>query len=186
MSGEEPSLVWSFSLGNIVTIISIVSAVIGGVLAFIRFIRKDVKDAILLSADKIDKLDIKITAQEQITRDELKRNVERITEIKWMIQEVAKRVDETKHDANRRVDERITDIKEMTRKVETLREELYALKIEVVRKIERSQTLTAGAQEQMQKIFDEADQQQRQAMDTIGKRLSTVSEEVKENRDDHE
>lgn len=188
MSGAEvdPGFTWTFSIGSLATIITIVASVIGGAVAFIRFIRKDVRDAILASTDKIDNLDVKITAQEQVTRDELKRNVERITEIKWMMQEVTKRVDETKHDANKRVDERIADIRDMTRKLELLREELYGLKLDVVRKIERSQTLTSGAQESMQKIFDEAEQQQKKTMETIGKRLTEAEEEVREQKDDHE
>jgi uncharacterized protein YneF (UPF0154 family) len=181
MSGAEaadPGFVWSFSIGNIATLISIVTSVIGGAFLFIKYIKKDVRDAILTSSDKIDNLKDQVVSEKESTKAELIRNVERINEIKWMMQEIGKRVDETKADANKRVDERVEDIKEMNKKLDQLRNEQYELKLAIVQKIETSQKLGVDARLRMSEIYDTAKTRGDEAMENIKKRMA--SQEYKE------
>lgn len=147
MSGaeEQSGFVWIFTLGNLATMVALGTGIAGIIAGIVRFTKgfgkttTDLKDTLLLSNAKLDGLSDKVKSHEETTNAELKRNMERIEEVKWMMQEITKRIEENKVDISRRVDDRAREIQELDKKLDSLKEEYYKLNMEIVRKINRNE-----------------------------------------------
>lgn len=166
------TLEWWLTFGNLLTTLLSVFAIVGAAYGLIRYLRGNITEAIVQVTEKIDRISDRITYHEQNSEDSLKNTLTRVEEIKWMMQGINKRVDEVKDDMSKRVDERNDDIKHMNRQLGILKEELYTLRLDVVRKIESSHAISGETRKHVWSAFDDAEVQQKKAMDTVRRRMT--------------
>lgn len=153
MSGAEavPQTMEGFipavSLGNILTIISIVTSVVAGAVAFTKYIKKDVRDAILESTSRIDNLADKIERQDQKIAEHQENTLERIGDVKEDIKEMIKRIDETRVDATRMSAERVEEARKLYARIDKLQEEHYKLNVQMIEAVVGSRGSKSQGQE---------------------------------------
>lgn len=144
MSGVEspPSFEWFISFGNILTIIISTGAIIGAIVTLIRYLRQNVTRSVVELKEDVTRdlghLTEKVASHERATNDGLQQNKERIEEIKWMMMQIERRIDETRNDTHKTMEQRSEEVQELVRKLDQLREEQHKLAIEQAKRMDEN------------------------------------------------
>jgi len=145
-----PSLEWFISLGNILGIVISVTVVVGAIFTLVRYLRKNVTKEVLMLKDSV-KQDMthvidKLSYQSQKMNEGFETSKERMEELKQNISKLENRIDMNreellrqmefeKEDLKDRISARGEESKQLTRQLDTLREEYHRLDMAVSNKI---------------------------------------------------
>jgi SMC interacting uncharacterized protein involved in chromosome segregation len=141
MSGAEIGIiaVIAANAGTIMPILISVIAIIGSIVGFIRYLKKNVtKEVVELRKDvgeKFDSINEKLVNNQAIMVDDKQRIIDRMTEIKQMIEILDRRLTEIRVDVDKRLDFKRAEIDRIQEQLNKLREELQRLEIEQARRM---------------------------------------------------
>lgn len=140
MSGAEdpnslPGIAWFISLGNILTVAISVSVIIGAIFQLVRYLRKNVTKEIVAFREDVSKdlrhIKDQMDSSRALTEKSIQSNAERMEEIRWLIAQIEKRIDEIRNDLGKRVDQRADEIRALVEKLDKLKEEYHRLSSEI-------------------------------------------------------
>lgn len=163
MSGVEgaaagdPSFVWELSIGSLLTLLTTVSLVGGGFMAFLKHLKAN-RETSEKALSEIVNMKKQIEGHEEDTAENLKHNLDRINELKVMMTMIDRRIDEVKKDANKKDDEQKQELAELARMLERFRDELHDLVVDVERRLKGA----AASDRAMYSGYREEDKQTRQ------------------------
>lgn len=136
MSGAEVGIV-AIILANAGTIMPIfisVFAIIGSIVGFIRYLKKNVTQEVVGLRtevnEKFNSISDKILDNQNTMKDNTQRIVDRMGEIKQMMTILDERITEVKNDTSKRLDFKRSEIQRLQTELDSLRHELQRLEIE--------------------------------------------------------
>jgi hypothetical protein len=141
MSGAEVGIIAVIvaNAGSIMPILISVFAIIGSIIGFIRYLKKNVTaEVVALRKDvgeKFDSINEKLQNSHIMFTDDKQRVIDRMKEIKQMIEILDRRISEIRDDVNKRLDFKRAEIQRIQKELDVLKRELTNLEIEQARRI---------------------------------------------------